>query len=279
MRTNDANGPGIVIAGLVNFDRPYDGNGHRAETQRQVSYTIARSVRHQLWKADATVNRVHLDGSMADGSVTRIYSRAWPILLRAARFPPTGFRFNTDRLPGDQRGRVPAGSLVGDATPDGRPETASRLRTFAPTVPTGHQECQPLAGLAYQAAPGWILCAGYGIFFDRYVLANLTRALQKNGINAFEQVLEGSAAASFPGRQRRAADRADCGLSPSIHRPDTGLATLYSQQTSFSVEQQIARDLTHRERFLPLRARRKTSPHPQRPSVAGRAGVQSRAGR
>ena len=54
----------------------------------------------------------------------------------------------------------------------------------------------PRVGLAYQAAPGWVLRAGYGIFFDRYVLAHLTRALQKNGINAFEQVLEGSAAAT-----------------------------------------------------------------------------------
>src|SRR5260221_9423308 len=54
----------------------------------------------------------------------------------------------------------------------------------------------PRIGLAYHAAPFWVLRAGYGIFFDRYVLASLNPALQKNGINAFEQVLAGSAAAA-----------------------------------------------------------------------------------
>jgi hypothetical protein len=67
VRTNDANGPGIDIAGLVNFGRPYDGNGRRTETHRQVSHTFSRSVGHHLWKAGATVNRVHLDANMADG--------------------------------------------------------------------------------------------------------------------------------------------------------------------------------------------------------------------
>src|SRR5260370_36914906 len=40
----------------------------------------------------------------------------------------------------------------------------------------------PRLGLAYQFAPGWVIRAGYGIFFDRYVLVNLSRALQKNGV-------------------------------------------------------------------------------------------------
>jgi len=41
------------------------------------------------------------------------------------------------------------------------------------------------------------LSRGYGIFFDRYVLANLTRAIEKNGSQAFEQVADGNASASL----------------------------------------------------------------------------------
>jgi len=67
LRTNDATGPGIDIAGLVNFGRPYDGNGKRTETHRQATYTYTHSAGHHLWKAGATVNRVHLDAAMADG--------------------------------------------------------------------------------------------------------------------------------------------------------------------------------------------------------------------
>ena len=68
LRTNDAAGPGIEIAGLLNFGRPYDGDGSRIETHDQVTYTYSHlSGGHHLWKAGATVNRVHLDASMADG--------------------------------------------------------------------------------------------------------------------------------------------------------------------------------------------------------------------
>jgi outer membrane receptor protein involved in Fe transport len=67
VRTNDDIGPGIDIAGLATFGRPYDGNGRRTEAHRQVSYTYAHAAGHHLWKAGATVNRVHLDASMADG--------------------------------------------------------------------------------------------------------------------------------------------------------------------------------------------------------------------
>jgi hypothetical protein len=52
-------------------------------------------------------------------------------------------------------------------------------------------------GLAWSPSPKWVLRAGYGIFFDRYVLANLTRAVEKNGVQAFEQVVDGSSAVSL----------------------------------------------------------------------------------
>src|SRR5262249_37917909 len=38
LRTNDASGPGVAIAGLLQFGRPYDGNAQRTEKHDQISY-------------------------------------------------------------------------------------------------------------------------------------------------------------------------------------------------------------------------------------------------
>ncbi len=255
VRTNDANGPAIDIAGLVNFGRPYDGNGRRTETHRQVSYTFARSVGHHLWKAGATVNRVHLDAGMADGfGGTYIFSS----LANFAAGRPDSFR----QAFGSIQTAYPvtsAGAFLQDHWSVTQHLTLDLgLRYDFEHLPQPLRQdtnnVSPRAGLAYQAAPGWVVRVGYGIFFDRYVLANLTRALQKNGINAFEQVLEGSGAATaFQAARGGPLIAPIAGLSPSIYRPDTGLATPYSQQTSFSVEHQIARDLTASASYLFVR--------------------------
>jgi outer membrane receptor protein involved in Fe transport len=47
----------------------------------------------------------------------------------------------------------------------------------------------PRIGLAYSPSSSWVLRAGYGVFYDRYVLAFLNRALEKDGSRAFEQVV------------------------------------------------------------------------------------------
>jgi len=112
----------------------------------------------------------------------------------------------------------------------------------------------PRVGLAYHAAPSWVLRAGYGIFFDRYVLASLNPALQKNGVNAFEQVLSGDAAAAvFQSTGGGALSAPVTGLPPSVYRADRNLATPYSQQASFAAEHLVARDLTASASYLFVR--------------------------
>ena len=48
----------------------------------------------------------------------------------------------------------------------------------------------PRIGLAWSPSAKWVFRAGYGVFFDRHVLANLTRAIEKHGSQAFEQVVD-----------------------------------------------------------------------------------------
>jgi hypothetical protein len=90
-----------------------------------------------------------------------------------------------------------------------------------------------------------VVRGGFGVFYDRYTLANLNRALQINGSQAFQQVANGpSAAALFQQHGGGPLLQPAANLLPSIFRPDARMATAYSAQTSFSVEHQLSANMT-----------------------------------
>ncbi len=103
----------------------------------------------------------------------------------------------------------------------------------------------PRMGVAYSPSAQWVVRAGYGIFFDRYVLANVNRAVEESGVNAFAQVADGTAAANiFQSAAGGAPKSPAAGIAPSIFRPDPRLATPYSQQSSLGAQYLIAHNLT-----------------------------------
>src|ERR1700682_300556 len=86
----------------------------------------------------------------------------------------------------------------------------------------------PRIGLAWGPSSRWVVRAGYGVFFDRYVLANLARAIEMNGSQGFEQVVDGSAAAKLFAAGAGGAQVAPlAGIAPSVYRPDPHMATPY----------------------------------------------------
>ena len=236
LRTNDAAGPGVEIAGLVNFGRPYDGNGRRTETHRQATYTYSHAVGHHLWKAGATVNRVHLDAGMADGfggiylfGSLADFAAGRPDMFRQA-FGTVRTSFAVQNLGGFVQDHW---TLAQHLTLD-----LGVRYDFEHLPALFHQDANnvsPRAGLAWQPASGWVVRAGYGIFFDRYLLAALNRVLQKNGITGGETVYH------------------DFLLEIIPYRADSHLATPYSRQSSFAVEHLIARDLTATVSYLYVR--------------------------
>lgn len=244
LRTNDATGPGVDIAGLVNFGRPYQGNGRRAERHEQATYTYSRTVGHHLWKAGVALNRVHLDADMADGfSATYLFAN----LGDFAAGLPSEVR-QTFGTVGTNYAVQNFGAFVQDHWSVGRNLTVDfGARYDVEHLPApfheGTHNVSPRAGVAWHPAVGWLVRAGYGIFFDRYVLASLNQALQVNGVQAFEQVFTGPAAAAVPQATGVGATPFP-GVLPSIYRADSHLATPYSQQSSLAVEHLVARDLT-----------------------------------
>ena len=255
LRTNQPFGPEIDIAGLVTFGRPYAGNSERRENHYQAAYTYSRTKGKHLWKVGGAINRVRLRADVPDGfgSVYLFGSLADflagnPDQFRQAfgnpnvNFPVTSFGgFVQDHW-----------SLAAKLSVD------LGVRYDFEHLPAGFNQdtnnLSPRIGLAWSPLSKWVFRAGYGVFFDRYVLANLTRAIEKNGAQGFEQVADGTVAASlFAAAQGGPLSSPAAGIAPSIFRPDPHMATPYSQQASVGAEYLLANNLTLRADYLFVR--------------------------
>ena len=255
LRTNEPFGPEIDIAGLVTFGRPYAANSERRENHYQASYTYTRTRGKHLWKVGGTVNRVRLRADVPDGfdgvylfGSLGDFLAGNPNQFRQAfgssnvDFPITSFGgFMQDHW-----------SLARQLTVD------LGVRYDFEHLPAGFNQdtnsISPRIGLAWSPSPKWVFRAGYGVFFDRFVLANLTRAIEKNGAQAFEQVADGDAATSlFAIAQGGPLVAPVSEIAPSIFRPAPQMATPYSQQTSAGAEYLLAKNLTVRADYLYVR--------------------------
>ena len=221
LRTNDATGPGVDIAGLIEFGRPWEGNGRRTEQHEQATYMYSHSEGHHLLKAGATYNRVSLDAAMADGfgglyiypTLADFAAGRFDEFLRITGSPATNFAVTN------------YGAFVQDHwAATGRLTVDLGVRYDFEHLPDGlnqdRNNFSPRIGLAYQVAQSWVVRAGYGIFFDRYLLTALNRALMRT--------------------------------TPQ-YTADPHMATPYSQQASVVVEHLIARDLTATVSYLNVR--------------------------
>ena len=252
LRTNEPFGPAIDIAGLVIFGRPYAGNSERRENHHQVGYTYSRTRGKHLWKVGGTVNRVRLRADVPDGfdgvylfGSLRDFLAGNPNQFRQGfgnsnvDFPVTSF-----------------GGFVQDHWSLARQLTVDLgVRYDFERLPAGFNQdtnnVSPRIGLAWSPSTKWVFRAGCGVFLDRYVLANLTRAIEKNGSQAFEQVADGNAAASlFATAQGGPLAALASGIAPSLFRPDPRMATPYSQQASAGAEYLLAKNLTLRADYL-----------------------------
>ena len=255
LRTNDSTGPEIDIAGIVDFGRPYAGPGERRENHYQAAYTYTRTMGKHTWKAGAAISRVSLRASADDGfggvylfNTLQDFLAARPDQFRQA------FGGTTVAFPVNVAGAFLQDhwSLAPRLTVD------LGIRYDFERLPGGfHQDADnfsPRIGLAWSPASRWVLRAGYGIFYDRFVLANLIRATEKNGVQAFEQVADGDAAANlFLAAQGGSLPAPSGGIAPSIFRADPRMATPYSQQASAGVEYSFAKNLSVRADYTFVR--------------------------
>jgi Carboxypeptidase regulatory-like domain/TonB dependent receptor-like, beta-barrel len=112
---------------------------------------------------------------------------------------------------------------------------------------TANHNFAPRLGLAWRpsnSAP-WVIRAGFGLFYDRYPLAFLNDAIQKDGAHGFEQYLVGEAAIQALSLSKGATlSEALSGFAPSIYRPDSDFPTTYSTKATAGLERSLGKDTT-----------------------------------
>ena len=255
LRTNTVSGPEIDIDGAVRFGRPYQGNDDRRENHYEIADTLALSRGPHLLKAGAVANQIHLTSDAPDG-FGGIY--VFPTL-------DDFFAGNTDLFRqafGDPTTRYTVTSYGGffqDHWSISHNFTADLgMRYDFEHLPTGFNQdtnnISPRIGLAYSPASRWVLRAGFGMFYDRFVLAYLNRAIEKNGSQGFEQVAEGlQAAAIFKQAGGGSVGAPLLGIQPSVFRSDPHLATSYSEQACMGVERQLSTNVSVSANYLYVR--------------------------
>ncbi len=253
-RPNAADGPQIFIPGALTFGRVADAPADRTEDHYQLLDSVALSRRRHQWRFGAGVNHVRLDARLAErtggfalfNTVTdllnaqpALYAQAFgavatqPSIITTGAFVQdhwqaragltfdVGLRYDYEALPAP---------------------FARAARNFSPRL-----------GFAFspKASSRGVIRGAYGIYFDRYLLAFLNPALQRDGVRGFEQVLSGAtAAAAFRQAQGGSLLAPIANVNPSIYRADPQMRTPYSQQASLGFERQLVSDVTLAVNYL-----------------------------
>ncbi len=257
LRTADQTGPGIQISGLVAFGRPYEGNGFRRENHYELGDTVSLAHGRHLLKFGGTLNRVRLRASVPDGFGGIYLFASLPDFLsgNAGYFRQAVGDPRTDFVVASYGGFAQDHWTVGHGL-----TLDLGLRYDFERLPAGFAEdtnnFSPRVGLAYNPAPNWVVRAGYGIFYDRYLLAALNRAMEKHGLQARELIADKSF--SFASRIFAAAGGGSLavdtfGIVPSIFDAERHFATPYSQQANFGVERLVSKNLTASVNYLFVR--------------------------
>jgi hypothetical protein len=100
-------------------------------------------------------------------------------------------------------------------------------------IPVSSRNLSPRLGMAWHpnGNAAFVVRAGYGLFFDRYPLAFLNDAIQKNGRQGFEQYLTGSSASAALVLSRGdTLPRPVPEVLQSIYQADFDFPTTYSQK-------------------------------------------------
>ncbi len=255
LNTAQQAGPQIDIAGLVSFGDPYNGNNFRRENHYQTQYAYSRARGKHLWKAGVTFNRVRLradlpsgfGGSYLFGSLADFLAGQAAQFRQAFGSPEVNFPVSV------------FGGFVQDHWSVSPHLTIDLgVRYDFELLPSDFRQdtdnFSPRVGVAWSPTSLWVLRAGYGVFFDRYTLANLAQAVENDGVHSFEQVVDAAVApAIFAANSGGSAPASLPGVAESIFRADPRMPTPYSRQASAGVEYLLGDNLTLSANYLFVR--------------------------
>jgi outer membrane receptor protein involved in Fe transport len=252
LQTADQIGPEIAIAGLIDFGRPYDGNDKRRENHYELADVASLARGHHLLSLGGDLDWINESVSAYDGfgavyifPTLNAFLSGEPDQYRQA-FGSSNTHFATPKYSGFAQNHW---TVTSHFTIDAgiRYDFEHLPAQFRQDV----NDLAPRIGLAYSPSPNWALRAGFGIFFDRYLLAAANGALEKNGLQAFEQVADGQAATKiFQSQLGGGAGSPIPSIRPSIFTADPNLQTSRSEIATAGAERVITRNLTASATFL-----------------------------
>jgi hypothetical protein len=251
-RAGDSLGPGVEIVGLARFGRPFGADTSRRETRQQFVDNVSLSRARSEWKAGVTINHVSLDDEARDGFGGLYVFRT---LGDFASGRPTQWRESF----GESRTRFSVMSfgvfLQNQLRVTPRLTLNLGARYDVERLPqpfrTDKNNFSPRFGLAWSPSSEWVVRASFGLYYDRLPLAFLNRAIQKNGVRAFEQVaFNEQAAGVFAATGGGRALTPVIGIAPSIYRADPRFITPYSEQANVGVERLLSSNVTVRADYL-----------------------------
>jgi len=257
LRTGDQVGPEIVVAGLIDFGRAYEGNDRRRENHYELSDVASIQKRAQLISFGADVDWIRESVSAYDG-FGAVYT--FPTLESFLKGQPDEYR----RAFGNPNTSLAAprysGFIQDHWTAMRHLTVDAGIRYDFERLPAQFRQdtndLAPRIGLAYSPSPQWVFRAGFGIFFDRYLLAAVNRVLEKNGRHGFEQAAYGQAATQIFQSQLGGASATAISARPSIFSADPSLSSSSSAIASAGVERLLTKNLTGSATFLLARGLR-----------------------
>lgn len=248
--TPDSRGAFLEIPGVVSIGESPVLNSFRTEDHTQLVESASLVRGKHLFGFGASVQRVSLDARLSnrfDGifvfpTLDAFLSGRPDLFLEAFGNPET--RYTTDPVAfwaQDQWKPIAGLTVVAGV----RYEAQVLPRPFGNAL----HNIAPRLGVAWQpkGSGPWVFRAGAGLFYDRYPLAFLNDAIQKDGIHGFEQYAEGAAAvAAFTLSQGGTLPGPIPGIAASVYRPQSAFSSnpTYARKFTGGVERSLNADTT-----------------------------------
>jgi hypothetical protein len=255
--TGDGQGPGMLIAGVAEFGRPYAGNDAHDQRYAEIGDTFGWSHATHFVKAGFDFTNLSVTGMWTDGRAGIFQFRTLDAFLAGQ---PDSFR-QVFGLYAVNVSTNHIGTFVQDHwTPVPRFTLDVGARYDADTLPTAlhvtDRQVSPRIGIAWTPADKWLLRGGIGRFGDRLVLASFEPALTIDGPHGFEQVVTGSLAASGLAMTTGGTlPQPLTGIAPSTYGVQLGSWAPSSRQISMGAERELNANLTVSVNYLFMQGR------------------------
>lgn len=242
LRSNQKVGPEVDIVGIARFGRPYEGNFHRRENHFEAADSVTVSRNQHLIKFGADMDYIHESLSSSDGNgglytflTIAAFANGNPYQFRQ-RFGSDNTVLDVAKIAGFVQDHW---SLTTNLTAD------LGLRYDYEHLPEPFNEdannFAPRVGFAYSPVSTWVFRGGFGIFYDRYPLAFLSRGLLNNGSTGFEQIFDLSQAATIFQNSGGGSLASPQGVPVVVYRADPNIRTSYSEQANAGLEHLLFR--------------------------------------